>query len=93
MICYRCNEKEAVACLTCVNELAGLEVLEQKNARLEKALEAVCAQIAVHKPHCPGKLYLSQWPECEKCPRDTVGADWKRWALEKAEQALEGSDR
>ena len=70
------------------------EKLKHENERLEKALEVVCTQIAVHKPHCPGKLYLSSWPECEKCPRDAVCCDdWKQWALEKAEQALEGSDK
>ena len=74
--------------------LDKVEELERENERLEKALEAVCAQIVKHKPHCPGKLYLSHWPECEKCPRDTVCCDdWKQWALEKAEQALEGSDK
>ena len=87
MICTTCERNDAPVgvwlCLECH------EKLERENERLEKALDVVCTQIAKHKAHCPGRLYLSPVPDCEKCPRDTIGADWKRWALETAEQAID----
>ena len=71
MICTTCERNDAPVgvwlCLECY------EKLERENERLEKALDAACAELAEYS--CP---YVGRKTNC-----------WKRWALEKAEQAMD----